>query len=104
MKEQTVYITPEGEVSQRRCNLPDDELLTRCGDWINKLCKSGGRDWCLQVPVNFDRDPDMLFIELINRYREQVCSRHEYEHTIRELIERLEKYREYNERNGMATF
>jgi hypothetical protein len=59
----------EGE-SQRRCNLSDDDLIKRCGDWISKLCKTRGGAWCLRVPVDFDHDPDMLFIELIQRYKE----------------------------------
>ena len=51
-------------------SLDDTELITRVEDWVSSLCKSGGRTWSLSVPVNFNRDPDMLICELIRRYRE----------------------------------
>lgn len=57
-------------MSKERCTLSDDDLLEKCDEWIEKLCKSGGKDWCLSVPVNFNRDPDMLFVELMNRFKE----------------------------------
>lgn len=53
-------------------SISNEELINRCEEWIDKLCKSGGRDWCLTVPVNFNRDPDMLFTELIRRFKEQL--------------------------------
>ena len=52
----------------KECNLSDEELVTKCHDWIDKLCKSGGKDWCLRVPVDFNNDPDMLFCALIERF------------------------------------
>lgn len=54
--------------AKTKCTLTDEELIARCHDWIDKLCKSGGDKWTLSVPVDFDRDPDMLFIELIRRF------------------------------------
>lgn len=51
------------------CTLTDEQLAERCHDWITKLCKSGGREWVLRVPVDFDNDPDMLFSELIRRFK-----------------------------------
>lgn len=52
-----------------KCTLPNEELIQRCEEWVHSLAKSGGDTWVLQVPVNFNKDPDMLFIELINRFR-----------------------------------
>lgn len=54
---------------ENKCNLSDELLLQECKQWIKDLCESGGRKWSLQVPVNFNKDPDMLFIELMNRYK-----------------------------------
>ena len=30
---------------------------------------SGGKSWSLQVPVNFDKDPDVLISELCKRFK-----------------------------------
>lgn len=43
-------------------------LVLKVRDWVDKLCKTGGRAWSLSVPVNFDKDPDMLIEELCKRY------------------------------------
>lgn len=52
------------------CTLTDDELIEACNAWVSSLAKTGGKSWCLQVPVNFNRDPDMLFSELSNRFKQ----------------------------------
>jgi hypothetical protein len=54
---------------KREVDLNDEELINKCNDWISRLCETGGRAWSLRVPVDFDRDPDVLFVELINRYK-----------------------------------
>lgn len=51
------------------CTLKDAELIERSEEWISNLAKSGGKKWCLHIPVNFNRDPDMLFSELCNRVK-----------------------------------
>lgn len=51
-----------------KCNLTDEELIKKCSDWVDKLCKSGGKSWTLRVPVDFNKDPDMLFCALIERF------------------------------------
>jgi len=48
-------------------NIPDDELINKCRDWIHKLCETGGRVWLLKVPVD-KYDPDILLSEIISRY------------------------------------
>jgi hypothetical protein len=57
-----------------RCTLPDDELLNKCRSWITDLCRTGGKAWMLQVPVNYNEDPDMLFSELVRRYKQLLNS------------------------------
>ena len=55
----------------KRCTLTDKELISKSQEWISKLAKSGGDDWVLRVPVDFNHDPDMLFSELCNRLAEK---------------------------------
>ena len=52
-----------------RCTLSDKDLIDKSNKWVSKLAKSGGTDWCLRIPVDFNYDPDMLFIELGNRLK-----------------------------------
>lgn len=54
---------PEG----KECTLSNEQLIESCNKWVSKLCSTGGSAWCLRVPVDFDQDPDMLFIELGKR-------------------------------------
>jgi len=53
-----------------KCTLSNSEIVQRANELVNKLAKTGGKSWSLQVPVNFNRDPDMLFIELGKRLLE----------------------------------
>ncbi|HOV13816.1 MAG TPA: DUF1064 domain-containing protein [Spirochaetota bacterium] len=59
-------------MDKNKCTLNDQELIEKCDAWINRLCKSGGKDWSLQVPVDYNCDPDMLFVELIKRFKEKL--------------------------------
>lgn len=56
------------EEAKFKCMLTDKELIDKCNEWVHILAESGGKRWSLQVPVNFNEDPDMLFTELANRY------------------------------------
>lgn len=55
----------------KQCTLSDKELMEKSKEWVHKLAKDGGRSWVLRVPVDFNHDPDMLFIELCNRLEKQ---------------------------------
>jgi len=57
------------EQKEAGCTLTNEELIERAEKWVHKLAQSGGKDWCLRVPVDFNNDPDMLFIELCNRLK-----------------------------------
>lgn len=52
------------------CTLTNEELIAKAEEWISKLAKSGGDAWTLSVPVDFNKDPDMLFVELCKRLKE----------------------------------
>lgn len=56
-------------MSKKECTLSDEDLILKCEEWISKLCKSGGRAWCLRIPVDFNEDPDMIFSEIIKRFK-----------------------------------
>lgn len=60
---------------QPKCTLSNAELLAAVGTWVSKQCDTGGRAWTLSVPVNFNRDPDMLITELRKRYAD-LLARH----------------------------
>ncbi len=62
-------------MSENKCVLTDAELHEAVQRWVSKLCETGGRAWTLSVPVNFDRDPDMLITELCKRH-EALLARH----------------------------
>jgi hypothetical protein len=55
----------------KECTLSDEGLIEACDNWISSLASTGGKSWCLSIPVNFDRDPDMLFSELIKRFKDR---------------------------------
>lgn len=45
------------------------EIKALCGD--NRMTKAGfpSKRWTMSVPVDFDRDSDVLFAEMLRRYR-----------------------------------
>lgn len=57
------------DTTREKCTLTDEQLTEKCSDWVSKLCESGGNAWVLSIPVRMDKDPDMLFTELINRFK-----------------------------------
>jgi hypothetical protein len=69
---QAIPETKEGLFS--RCTLSDSELLAKVEWWVHTLCESRGKAWTLRVPVDFNYDPDMLIIELANRFRAALAS------------------------------
>jgi hypothetical protein len=75
---------------QPKCTLRDAELLADVEKWVSKLCDPGGMAWTLSVPVNFNRDPDMLITELHKRYA-ALLARHNA------LVEAVAWEREFDE-------
>lgn len=78
---------------QPKCTLRDAELLADVEKWVSKLCDTGGRAWTLSVPVNFNRDPDMLITELCKRYA-ALLARH---NALREEFEDVKDHNQYLE-------
>lgn len=50
------------------CTLTDLELIASAKDWIQRLINSGGRDWCLPVPANPNKDVDLILSEVVHRF------------------------------------
>ena len=53
-----------------KSTLTNEQLIAKAKQWVKELCESGGRKWSLRVPVDFNHDPDVIFIELCNRLEE----------------------------------
>lgn len=51
-----------------KCTLTDQQLIDLANSMVNDLAQTGGRAWTMRVPVDFDRDHDMIFSELISRF------------------------------------
>jgi len=43
------------------------QLVEKCSLLVRELSITGGESWSLQVPVNFEKDRDVLFSEMGNR-------------------------------------
>ena len=69
-----------------RCTLSNKELIEKSNEWVSKLAKSGGKDWTLRVPVNFNHDPDMLFIELGKRLESLSTENVQLREALREMV------------------
>jgi len=51
------------------CTLQDTVLIEECERQIKAMCDTGGRAFTMSVPVNHNRDTDMIFTELIRRLK-----------------------------------
>jgi hypothetical protein len=56
-------------LKENTCTLSNDELCNKIDSFITELCITGGKSLSLSVPVNFNRDPDVLISELIKRFK-----------------------------------
>jgi hypothetical protein len=68
---------------QTKVTMDDASLISKCTLWISNLCRTGGRAWVLNVPVDFNNDPDVLFSELITRYENRASKSAELAATVR---------------------
>lgn len=53
------------------CTLNNEELIAKAHELVHQLAKTGGKSWSLSVPVDFNKDPDMIFLELCRRLRDK---------------------------------
>lgn len=57
--------------------MEDDELIAKAREMVNEPCQTGGRSWTMRVPVDLERDHDMVFTRLINRFEELAQAKEE---------------------------
>jgi uncharacterized coiled-coil protein SlyX len=69
-------------MSENKCELSDKDLIVECRRWIRDLCS--GKDFVLSIPPNFEKDPDMLLSEMVDRYQSLEQKLFEAENTIAE--------------------
>jgi len=72
-----------------KCTLSDEELLKKCDNWIDQLCATSGKAWCLSIPPRHNHDPDLLFVELMNRFTEMSAK-----------VKQLQNIETYNRKAG----
>lgn len=46
-----------------------EKLIEAVYAWVKKLADTGGKAWSLQVPVNLEKDPDVLICEATMRLK-----------------------------------
>lgn len=56
------------EKEEIRCTLTDKELIEEAKKQLSKLCETGGRSFTMRVPVDFNKDTDMIIGEVIWRF------------------------------------
>lgn len=76
------------ELFEENVTLTDKELAESVTAWVSKLCKTGGKAWILSVPVKFNKDPDILITELVERFNRLKEENERY----RKAIENISKY------------
>lgn len=59
-------------MSSLYCTLTDEELIQKAREWLDKLINSGGREWSLPVPANPNKDVDLIFSEVIERFSKSI--------------------------------
>lgn len=71
-----------------KCTLSDLELCEAIDKFVSKQCKTG-KAWQMTVPVDFNRDSDMLITELVQRFKARVEVKEEDQGELWEEIDRI---------------
>lgn len=58
-------------MSKDKCTLSDSELITKANEWTLKLCENHN-NWMLRVPPDCNHDPDMIYLELADRFEKTI--------------------------------
>ena len=59
------------EFKEKQASMSDDELIERANNHQDKLCKTYGKSFTMSIPVSV-QDTDMIFSELIKRYKSKL--------------------------------
>lgn len=71
---------PRRNMSQQdrtKCTLSNQELIEACQNQIRKISGKGGNAWQMSIPPDMNRDSDMIFSELVNRFKAFVLGQSE---------------------------
>lgn len=41
--------------------LTNEHLIKKGKEWVESLIETGGKSWCLKIPVDINNDPDVIF-------------------------------------------
>lgn len=50
----------------------DQELIEKWNEWVSELNRLSRNEWVLSVPVQLNKDPDVLFSELAVRFKDTI--------------------------------
>lgn len=53
-----------------KATLSDKELINKCREWIDRIFEIEDVAKFLSIPSDYENDPDVLFMELIRRYKD----------------------------------
>jgi hypothetical protein len=67
-----------------QCTLTDAELSAKADQWIDELIASGGKSFTMQVPARPNKDTDLIFAELNNRFKAMLQSKERAEKIAKE--------------------
>jgi hypothetical protein len=56
------------EFQQNLENMPAEELIKECKEFISNACKTGGKNFVMHIPPRLT-DFDIIFSELVTRYK-----------------------------------
>lgn len=64
-----IYLEDTPKIKENTsCTLSNEELHTACEEMILKLCDTNGKAWKQSIPVDYNKDPDLLLSALIVRF------------------------------------
>lgn len=98
---QCFNLTLMSKEEKAKCTLSDSDLIDKSNEWVSKLAKSFGEAWVLRIPVDFNQDPDMLFIELGKRLSERNSQLTACKEVLREAIPYIEDAIKLYKSNGV---
>ena len=59
------------QFKEKQKAMSDEELIERANNHLDKLCKTYGKSFTMSIPVSI-QDTDMIFLELIKRYKSKL--------------------------------
>lgn len=83
------------ESNSIHCTLTDAELAAMADQWIDELIASGGKSFTMQVPARPNKDTDLIFAELNNRFKAMLAEHHELKERCDKMADLLDEMKYY---------